>query len=96
MGVWWWRVPPCRVSHAVEKICHRFLVRLVGLEAISEASGHLAIELRGFGQITALVEDLLSVGVVVGLFHAVSLQGQQALSERCSDSLPTGPCSRAA
>lgn len=26
----------------------------------------------------------------------ISLQGQQALSERCSDSSPTDPCSRAA
>jgi hypothetical protein len=61
-------VPVLRVSHPVEKICHRLLVLIVGFEAISEASGHLAIELLGLGQVAALGQDLgfVDVGVVAG------------------------------
>jgi len=55
-------------SVPVEEICHRLLVLIVGLEAVSEASGHLAIELRGRGQVAPLGEDLcfVDVGVVAG------------------------------
>jgi hypothetical protein len=59
-------VPVLRVSHAIQEVCHCLLILGVGLEAISEASGHLAIELLGLGQVAPLIQDLLSVGVVVG------------------------------
>jgi hypothetical protein len=67
-------VPVLRVSHAVEEVCHRLLILSVGLESVSEASGHLAIKLRGRGQVAPLGEDLgfVDVGVVAGHGHRAS------------------------
>jgi len=79
--------PPPQVSHAIQEVCHRFLVLGVGLEAVSEASRHLAIELLGLGQVAALGEDLCFVDVGVVASHGrfvsvdgISLQGQVAES----------------
>ena len=74
--------PPSRLSHAIQEVCHRLLVLIVGSEAVSEASGHLAVELLGGGQVAALGEDLLLVGVAGEALHGfvsvdgISLQGQ--------------------
>ena len=53
---------------AVEEVCHRLLVFIVGFEAVGKHSGHLAIELLRRGQVAPLGEDLLlvNVGVVAG------------------------------
>ena len=65
-------VPVLRVSHAVEKICHRLLILCIRGEAVSEASGHLAIELLGLGQVAPLGQDLGFVDVGVVAAHGLS------------------------
>ena len=57
-------VPPCGLSHAVQEICHRLLILLIGGEAVSEPSGNLAVALGSGREVATLSEDLLSVGVV--------------------------------
>ena len=65
-------VPVPEVSHAVQEICHCLLILIVGFEAVSEASGHLAIVFGRGGQVASLGEDLLLVNVGVVAGHALS------------------------
>ena len=57
-------VPPRRLSHSVQEVCHRFLVVFIGSEAISEPSGNLAVALGSGWQVATFGEDLLSVRVL--------------------------------
>ena len=83
MGVWWQGVPPCRVSHAVEHVVDRIdVVCLSGKGATVDRARVVCLRGRGVARFLALSVDLSDVGVV-GLFHAVILQGQGADARGC-------------
>ena len=60
-----------RLSHPVQEVCHCLLILLKGGETIRKPCGDLTGAGLNLRQITTLGEDLLGVGVVRLIHHAV-------------------------
>jgi len=65
-------VPPVQPSHAIQEVGKRlFILCLGGEHPSTDSAWVLCLRGRGSGQVPTLIQDLLSVGVVVG--HSLGL-----------------------
>jgi len=92
MGVWRWRVPPCRVSHAVQEVMQGLTVLCLSLiDSPVDSTGVLCLRGGCLAGLLALAEDLSDVGVVshcLVCVDVISLQGQWAAGSRQRDTSP--------
>ena len=69
-------MPPLQPSHAIQEVGKCLTVFcLSGEHTPMDSTGVLCLRSRGRGQVAALIEDLLSVGVVVG--HSLGVNFSQ-------------------
>ena len=74
---------PSQLSHAIQEVCHRFLIVCLSLEGtVPDSTGVLCLRGRGGHVVPTLSVDLGDVGVGSGFVHEISIRGQMGV---CGD-----------